>query len=215
MTDRPLAAHDTPAPAPATPLRAVLRRPVVLAVLAAGTIAAAGRGLGVLGAYVPAFLHDGRHLGSVPTGALFTVVLVGSVAGPALAGWLADRVGRRRVLLAVYPAGAAALACYVLVGSSVWALAGVGLLVGAFAYAESPLLQSLYADTAHGADPRAAFGVYFAIAYGVGALWQTLIGWLVTAHGFTTAFQVMAASFLAAGALIVAAGHRPQQTAAR
>jgi MFS family permease len=192
-----------PKPAPAVPLSAVLRRPVVLAVLAAGTIAAAGRGLGVLSAYVPAFLHDGRHLSSLTTGALFTVVLVGSVAGPALAGWLADRVGRRIVLIVVYPIGGLCLVAYVFVGSSVWVLAGVGLLVGAFAYAESPLLQSLYADATHGADSRAAFGIYFAVAYGVGALWQVAVGWLVTAHGFRTAFCVMAVSFVVAGALVL------------
>jgi MFS family permease len=185
-------------------LRTVLRRRVVLAVLAAGTIAAAGRGLGVLSAYVPAFLHDGRHLSSITTGALFTVVLVGSVVGPAVAGWLADRVGRRTVLIVVYPAAAVCLAAYVFVGSSVWALAGVGLLVGAFAYAESPLLQSLYADATHGADSRAVFGVYFAVAYGVGALWQVAVGWLVTDYGFRTAFCVMAASFVVAGLLVLA-----------
>jgi MFS family permease len=187
---------------PGTPLKSVLRRPAALAVLAAGTIAAAGRGLGVLGSYVPAFLHDGRHLSSISTGALYTAVLIGSVGGPALAGWLADRIGRRRVLVVVYPIGALCLAAYVLVGSSVWALAGVGLLVGAFAYAESPLLQSLYADATHGAESRAAFGVYFAVAYGVGALWQVVIGWLVTSYGFRTAFLAMAASFVVAGALV-------------
>jgi MFS family permease len=183
-------------------LRTVLRRRAVLAVLAAATVAAAGRGLGVLSTYVPAFLHDGRGLDSVATGALFTVVLVGSIIGPVVAGWLGDRVGRRRVLLMVYPAAAVLVAAYTYVGSSIWALAAVGLLVGAFAYAESPLLQSLFADAAQGADSRATFGVYFAVAYGIGALWQVLVGWLVTAHGFQAAFVVMGLSFLAAWAMI-------------
>lgn len=189
---------------PVVPLKLVLRRPAVLALLAAATVAAAGRGLGVLTSYIPAFLTDGRHLGSITMGALFTVVLLGSVAGPAAAGWLGDRIGRRRVLLVVYPAAAVCLAAYVLVGSSVWALAGIGLLIGVFAYAESPLLQAMYADATHGADSRAAFGAFFAIAYGVGAVWTTVVGWLVTAHGFRTAFLVMAVSFLVAGVLIIA-----------
>ena len=191
-----------PSPSP-SPLRAVFRRRAVVAVLAAATIAAAGRGLGVLSTYVPAFLHDGRHLGSVATGALFTVMLLGSIVGPVAAGSLGDRIGRRRVLLVIYPAAAVCVGAYVFVGSSVWALAGVGLLVGAFAYAESPLLQSLFADATHGASSRSVFGVYFAIAFGVGALWQVLIGWLVTAAGFQAAFVLMGASFLAAWAVIV------------
>jgi MFS family permease len=183
-------------------VRSVLRRRTVVAVLAAATIAAAGRGLGVLSTYVPAFLHDGRHLGSVATGALFTVVLLGSIVGPVVAGSLGDRLGRRRVLLAVYPAAAICIGAYVFVGTSVWALAGVGLLVGAFAYAESPLLQSLFADATHGANSRSVFGVYFSIAFGVGALWQVLIGWMVTTAGFQAAFVMMAGSFLLAWAVI-------------
>jgi MFS family permease len=195
---------------PALSLLTVLRRRPVIAVLAAGTIAAGGRGLGVLTTYVPAYLNDGKHLSSVTMGVLFAVVMVGSVGGPALAGQLADRIGRRVVLLVVYPAGALCLVGYVLVGSSVWALAGVGLLVGAFAYAESPLLQALFADSVHGADHRAAFGAFFAISYGIGALWQVVMGWLVSAYGFHTAFVVMAASFVAAGLMVLAArdGHR-------
>lgn len=198
-TDVPARAASVP---DSVPLRDIVRRPAVLVVLAAGTVAAAGRGLGVVSAYVPAFLHDGRHLSGVTTGALFTIVLLGSVAGPVLVGSLADRIGRRTVLLVVYPIGALCLAAYVFVGSSILALAAVGLLLGAFVYAESPLLQSLFADASRGADSKSSFGLYFAIAYGVGALWQVVIGWLVTAHGFRTAFVVMGASFLVAWALL-------------
>jgi MFS family permease len=199
------AADADPSDRPKVSLARALRRRSVIAVLAAGTVAAGGRGLGVLTTYVPAYLHDGKHLSSVTMGLLFAIVMVGSVAGPALAGQLADRIGRRAVLLVVYPVGALCLAGYILVGSSVWALAGVGLLVGVFAYSESPLLQALFADSVQGADHRAAFGTFFAISYGIGALWQVLIGWLVTAHGFHAAFVVMAVSFVFAGALIVAA----------
>lgn len=196
-------------------LGAVLRRPAALAALAAGTVAAAGRGLGVLGAYVPAFLRDGAHLESVLVGVLYTVMLVGSVVGPAAAGWLADRVGRRTVLLVVYPAAALFLVLYVFVGATLWALAVVGLFVGVFAYAESPLIQALFADTTAGAAARSVFGVYFAIAYGVGALWQVIIGWLVSSYGFRTAFIVMAISFVAAGLCVAGAREQPARDRTR
>ncbi|MBX6371012.1 MAG: MFS transporter, partial [Acidothermus sp.] len=157
---------------------------------------------------VPAFLRDDRHLSSVMVGALFTVMLVGSVVGPAVAGWMADRWGRRAVLLVVYPTAAIFLVAYVFVGSVIWALALVGLFVGVFAYAESPLVQALFADTTEGAAARSVFGIYFAVAYGVGALWQVVVGWLVSTYGFRTAFVVMAISFVVAGLCVVGAKER-------
>lgn len=189
-----------------TPLGAALRRREVLAALGAGTIAAAGRGLGALTTYVPAYLRSGLHLSTIVVGALFTVVVVGSIAGPVVAGRFADRLGRRRVLVAVYLAGACAIAGFALVGRSAVLLALVGLALGAFAYAESPLLQAVFSEAASGSPERSAFGVYFAVAYGVGALWLTVVGELISHVGFRAAFLVMAASFVVAAAIVLAGG---------
>lgn len=200
---------DEPAePAATLSLRSVLRRRTVVAVLLASTIAAAGRGLGALTTYVPAYLRDEVHLGPVQVGAVFTVLVVGSVVGPVVAGHLSDRLDRRRVLLIVYLIGAAALAAFALVGASLVALAVVGLLVGVFAYAESPLLQSLFSDGVQGANSRMAFGMYFAIAYGVGSLWLAGIGAIIDRAGFHAAFFSMAASFVVAGAVVLLARPR-------
>lgn len=190
----------------AVPLRRVLGRREVLSVLAAGTVAAAGRGLGALTTYVPAYLRSGLHLSTILVGALFTVVIVGSIGGPVLAGRVADRLGRRRVLVGVYLAGAAAIAGFALVGRSAVPLALVGLAVGVFAYAESPLLQAVFSESAAGSPERSAFGIYFAIAYGVGALWLAVVGELISHVGFRTAFLVMASSFVAAALLVLAGG---------
>ncbi|MGH3234226.1 MAG: MFS transporter, partial [Streptosporangiaceae bacterium] len=56
-------------------LRQLLRRRQVVAVLAAGTIAAGGRGLGTLSAYIPAYLRSGLHLPTLTVGALFTLIM--------------------------------------------------------------------------------------------------------------------------------------------
>lgn len=200
---RPAEPEDT------VPLRSVLRRRTVVAVLLASTIAAAGRGLGALTNYVPAYLRSDLNFGAVEVGAVFTVLLVGSVIGPVAAGALSDRLDRRAVLLTVYLIGAAALVAFALVGASFAALVVVGLLVGIFAYAESPLLQSMFSDGIQGANPRTAFGMYFAIAYGVGSLWLAGIGMIIDHAGFQTAFFAMAASFVVAGAVMLLA--RPQR----
>lgn len=192
---------DTGTPA-YVPLRAVMRRRTVIAVLLASTIAAAGRGLGALTTYVPAYLRSDLHFGALQVGLVFTVLVVGSILGPLFVGQLSDRLGRRPVLVTVYVVGAAALLAFVLVGAQIAALTVVGLLVGVFAYAESPLLQSLFSDAIQGANSRAAFGMYFALAYGIGSLWLTGLGAIITAAGFHEAFIAMAASFLVAAAII-------------
>ncbi|MGH9298057.1 MAG: MFS transporter, partial [Acidimicrobiales bacterium] len=87
-------------------LRDVITRREVIGALAAGTVAAAGRGLGALNTYAPAYLRSGLHLSTITVGAVFTVVVVGSIGGPIMVGMVADRLGRSRVLASVYLVGA-------------------------------------------------------------------------------------------------------------
>jgi MFS family permease len=203
MADPAPSAHTTARrPRASTSLRVVLRRREALGALVAGTIAAGGRGLGTLTTYVPAYLKSSLHLSTIAIGAVFTVMLVGSVAGPVAIGHLADRLGRRKVLVATYVVAAVFMVAFVHVGAGLVVLAAVGLAVGVFAYAESPLLQAVFSERVRGVSDQAAFGVYFAVAYGVGSLWVTAVGYVVDAAGFAVAFALMAASFLAAALLV-------------
>jgi MFS family permease len=181
----------------------VLARPVAVLTLLVSTISAAGRGLGVIAAYVPAYLKSGLHLGTFEVGAVYTVIMVGGVVGPVIAGHISDRVGRIPVLLVSYLGGAAALVVFPLVGGELAALVVMGVLVGILVYIESPLLQALFSDAVAGLEGRAAFGMFFAIAYGVGALWLAVIGYIIDQAGFQWAFFTMAASFVAAAGLVL------------
>lgn len=183
----------------------LLRRRQVAAVLAAATIAAGGRGLGTLSTYIPAYLRSGLHLPTLAVGALFTLVMAASIVGPVAGGMLADRFGRMRTLIVTYVAAAAALVGFGYVGRNLGLLAVVGVLVGVLAYAESPLLQAVFSDLAGDGAVRAAFGMFFAISYGVGSLWTAVIGWVISAAGFPAAFAVMAGSFAAAAVIIAVA----------
>ena len=191
----------------------LLRRRVAL-VLAASTIAAGGRGLGTITTYLPAYLKSDLRLGEIEIGVVFTTVMAASVAGPVLAGYLADRLGRTRLLVGAYLGGAVALTGFALVGRGLAGLLLTGVAVGVLAYAESPLLQAVFADSIGQAHGRAAFGAFFAIAYGVGAIWLAVLGWVIDAFGFTTAFVIMAASFMAAAVMVLFADHTPTDTLA-
>lgn len=206
-------ARATAAPAdgvtakPLTVRRAIVRRQAA-SVLVAGMISGAGRGVGVLATYIPAYLRTGLHLSALDVGWLATMVTLGAVIGPVFAGQLSDRLGRTPVLYSIYLVGAAALAGYVWVGPSVVALALVGLAVGVFSYSEQPIRQALFSDAMQGTSARAAFGAYFAISQSVGALWLTVLGVIITTVGFHAAFGAMGGSFVVAAA-IIAWGTRP------
>jgi MFS family permease len=203
---RPAHASDGPAaaPVPSAPLRQVLLGKRVVALLIASTIAAGGRGLGVLTTYIPAYLRSGLHLPTLTVGALFTAVVAASVAGPVIGGMLADRFGRLRTLVITYLGGAAAVLAFGYAGSNVGVLAVLGVCVGVLAYTESPLLQAVFSDLTRHGSARSAFGAFFAVSFGVGSLWTAAIGWIITAAGFPIAFAVMAGSFVAAAVVILA-----------
>lgn len=189
---------------PSAALRQILVRRRVVALLIASTIAAGGRGLGVLTTYIPAYLRSGLHLPTLTVGGLFTAVVAASVAGPVIGGMLADRFGRIRTLVFTYACGAAALLAFGYVGSNIAMLAVLGVCVGVLAYTESPLLQAVFSDLTRDGSARSAFGAFFAISFGIGSLWTAVIGWIVTTAGFPVAFAVMAGSFVAAAVVVLA-----------
>jgi FSR family fosmidomycin resistance protein-like MFS transporter len=183
-----------------------LRSRTVLIIMGVTIIAAGGRGLGNITTYVPLYLQNIRHLDASAISFLFTLLLIGSVLGPLLGGRLSDRLGRRRMLLFFYGASALTTLLFLYVagpGMPVWLIPLSLLLMGFAVYAESPLLQAYLADTASPEMRDSAFGLYFAVAFGIGSAWGALVGWLIDRFGFTAAFCVIAASYIVAGLLLL------------
>ena len=201
-----------PEPASFSGLLGLLRRREVLGAVVAGTLAAGGRGLGTLTTFVPAYLRSGLHLEALTIGVLFTVLLVGSIVGPVLVGLVADHLGRRRVLIVIYLVSSVTIGGFVSVGHGLVALGLMGALVGIFAYSESPLLQAVFSEAVHGSAQKGAFGLYFAISYGVGSIWTIALGVIIDTAGFRVAFFVMAASFVLAAVVVALSG--PPRTGA-
>lgn len=178
-------------------------RVVVLGMLAA-TVAAGGRGLGTLNAYVPLYLRNRAHIPEVEVGLIFDLMLLGAVVGPLIGGALSDRFGRLPVLWIAY----ALAALFVLglgraAGLPLPEIVVLAVAVGLFAYIENPLLQALVSDGVTREGQASFFGIYFALAYGVGSLWLALLGWVIGTFGFTAAFSIMAGSYIGAGLLLI------------
>ena len=180
----------------------VLRDRDLLWVYLSSVLGGGARGLGVLNLFVPLYLSRviGLDVGTV--GLMFAVLVIGSVPGPLLAGWLSDRYGRKRVIVLTYLAGAASLAAFVLAGSNVALLWVAVILLSAFSFVESPQLQALLADLAPAHLRDVSFATYFTLAFGVGSLWVALygavIGGLGEAAGLPAVFWMMAAAYIAA-----------------
>lgn len=179
----------------------------LLRLFLASSISAAGRGLGIVSLFVPLYLALSVGLDGGTVAAMYTLFLAGSVPGPLVAGWIADRVGHRRVLVATYLLAVLALAVLIVAGASqpiLWLAMG---LLGAFVFEESSLLQTVVADVARPAIRDVAFSAYFTLMFVVGAVWAGAMGWLVGAlgndAGFPAAFAIMGASYVLAAVVVL------------
>jgi MFS family permease len=185
-------------------LAAVLGRRDLRLILGAALVAAGGRGLDLVAPFMLLYLRGPLGIDKGTTDWLYALLLVGAVVGPLLAGWISDRVGRKRTLVTYYLLSAVGIALFLAAGANLWLLAPLLLPFGTAVFSESPVLQAYLADRASGPMRDVAFSVYFTLAFGVGAFWAFVIGNVVAAWGYPIAFGVMAASYVAAAVLLVA-----------
>ncbi len=198
---------DRPLSARIASLLAPLRHRGVVLVIIASLVAAGGRGLGILTKYLPLYLLGPVKLPQTTVTVLYTLLLAGSIVGPLLAGRVSDRTGRRPLLLVSYElatvftllvpivfGGGASLVIMVI------AITGLGLVV----YCESPLLQTYLVDNSAPDQRDVAMGWYFTLAFGIGSLWDVILGSVIDRTGsFIPAFLLMAVSYMAAATVLL------------
>ena len=189
-------------------LATVVGRSDIRLILGAALIAAGGRGLDIVAPFMVLYLRGPLGIDEGTTGWLYALLLVGAVVGPLFAGWLSDRIGRRRTLVTYYVLSAVGIMLFLAAGANLWLLAPLLLPFGTAVFSESPVLQAYLADRASGPIRDVAFSVYFTFAFGIGAFWAFVIGNVVSTWGYPVAFTVMAASYLAAAFLLVAVRER-------
>jgi MFS family permease len=174
----------------------LLKHRDALLLLTAHVIGAGGRGLGVATLYVPLYLSQTLYVDEVQLGILLTIMMVGSVVGPLIAGPLSDRMGRKPVLLGDYAVACLSFAGLLAIGAgSSWTLPIVLTVTGIAVYSEGAIMQTALADVADKTSIDMLFGLYFSVGAAIGAPWAFLIGALVDGYGFAAmaASQVLAA----------------------
>lgn len=177
---------------------APLRDSGIRLIILARSVAAGGRGLGIVMVYVPLYLSRGLHYNMLSTSALFTIMMVGSVAGPMLAGHLSDRFGRKPLIIGSLIGAAIATVALIIAGHSMPCIVGALILLGFTVYNESPLMQTLLSDHTRSENRDAAFAVFYVLTFTAGAAWAGILGVLVNRFGFEAAFLSMVGSYILA-----------------
>src|SRR5580704_2942935 len=165
---------------PRRPSEDCLMRTAIIAAIAAVGGLLFGYDTGVIsGALL--FLREAFHLSSFMLGVVTSIALAGAAGGAAIAGLLADRFGRRPVLIAtamIFIAGAllAALA------DSLTSLLGGRLLVG-IGIGGASMLTPLYLSEIAPAPERGALVSFNQLALTSGILASYLVGYGLAASG--------------------------------
>ena len=196
--------------------RAVFRDRDLVLVFLSAAMGGGARGLGVLNIFVPLYLTFVLGLDLATVSLMYTVLVVASVPGPLVAGWLSDRIGRKPLIIGAYVGGAASLALFVLAGDNLPLLWVSIVLLSLFNFVESPQLQALLSDLTPPGLRDAAFSAYFTLAFGVGSLWVAVYGIIVdllgNEAGLPVVFWLMALAFLAAILLVLPIRLAPTRT---
>lgn len=155
------------------------------------------------GAFVP-FVHlvpyaVGHGIRPAVAAALLGAIGVGSTAGRFALGGLADRMGRRTSLFAMYAGMAASLAVWAVSGN-VWSLAGFAILYGVFYGGWVAVLPAVVMDEFGGRQVAGIIGVlYTSVALG------TLVGPSAAGFVFDATGSYLPAILAGAGANLLAA----------
>jgi sugar phosphate permease len=177
------------------PLKQIFRRDLLKTTIAASVLAT-----GIQGGYyamftwIPTYLKTERDLSVIGTSGYLAVVIAGAFLGYLSAGFVHDRLGRRRAFALYSAAAGAALVLYFAVPSgSNTTLLIVGFPLGFFASGcfsgFGSYLSELFPTRARGTGG----GFCYNVGRGIGALFPGIIGFLAAAIGLggAVAFGVL------------------------
>jgi predicted MFS family arabinose efflux permease len=171
-------------------------------ILLSAAVAAGGSGHGIVSTFLPLYLSHNLGMSAPAVGFFFTLLMVGSIAGPMLGGRLADRFSPQRLILSGYVLAALAAAVFPWIAGSSMLLGLFSFVLGIAAFGVNPILQTLVAHVTEDRTRDMGFALFYTATFMAGALWSPAIGFLSDTYGLETSFGAMAVSFIAASGCI-------------
>jgi MFS family permease len=160
------------------------------------------------------YLVRGLHVRPAAIGGILAGFGAGSILAALTAGWLADRLGRRRVLLAAQLATAAATASFGFVHRPA-TFAALVVVFGIAINVPNPVLRALVADVVAPAERARAYATV-GWATAVGAALAPILGGFLAGHaGFRLLFLTDAATTVVYASITFARIAETHETGAR
>jgi MFS family permease len=172
-------------------------------ILLAAMVAAGGSGHGIISSFLPLYLNHSLGMDAPTVGLIFTLMNIGSVAGPMLTGRLADRYHPQRVLLICYCVSAAIALILPWLGADLIGVCLAASMLGAAAFGTNPILQTMVAHTTTDHIRDTGFAWFYTATFFAGTLWSPAVGYLSEWLGLKAAFGAMSASFILASACVL------------
>ena len=154
--------------------------------------------------YLVPFFMNKFAISASAGGLLLTLMQSAGLIGPMAIAWFSDWLGKRTAITQITLLLSALMTVLLVQHSSLNFLFYLNLLLyGAFVQARGALTQTMIGDFASEELIDAAFSIYYFVGFVSGPIWTLVIGYVMQHYGFTQAFYVAAASYIAGMLLLL------------
>jgi FSR family fosmidomycin resistance protein-like MFS transporter len=140
--------------------------------------------------FLPLYFIEILGMSSAKSGILYSVMLMGGVAGPFFWGYLSDRVNRKPLIVGIMVASSVGYFLLNVV-TDFLPLAILLFLIGFLV--QTVIVQSILSDSVERTQLDQIFGLYFTIGFTLASFSSIIFGYIVEFFGFNLGFTYIAA----------------------
>jgi len=141
--------------------------------------------------YFPTYLTDNRLIDPALASVAYTLLLAVGVPAQWIGGKAADRIGSKKVLIATSTGICLSLLSLLLFPIYIVGITLFIVLYGLCFYAHQPALNALAGFLSPQNQRGAVYGIFFFTSFGIGAISQSIAGYIGDAYGLDAAFYLL------------------------